>query len=770
MNLNELPQARVHRASNWSSIWILPILALLISCWLAWSTYSQTGVDIQIIFESGDGIQPGKTDVIFKGMEVGKVKDLTLDTSGAKRGVIATVEMNKEVEPYLLTNTRFWLVKPSVTLAGVTGLETLVSGNYIEASPGDGESTRLFTALTEAPPLSNDLPGLHLTLKADRLGSLTRESPVFFRQMQVGRVKSYALSEDQRAVEIKVHIEAPYASLVRKHTRFWNASGVTVDADLSGVKVRAESLASLVAGGIAFATPEHRMDSPPVDPNESLPLYENFNAAQVGLKVLVTLSDFDGLQAGQTPVMYKGIQVGTLKALVGNDNLSSASAELALDPRTEDYLVEGTQFWVVKPAISVAGVTGLEALVKGNYIAVHPGKKGNKPKREFFANRSPPPPGLNTPGLHLTLLSNMLGSLEVGSPVLYRQIKVGSVQSYQLSKDRAQVVLGIHIEPEYASLVNSSTRFWNASGITLTGGLSGITVKSESLQSLLSGGIAFDTPDLEAAPLSKRVQRFVLYADSESAAQYGIEVQIRADSGDGLQPGTPIRYKGLEVGQIEAVELTNDFRAVLLTARITKHSERIARIGTKFWVVKPELSLVRAENLETVVTGPYLQVQPAQNAGTAQTQFVVQSKPPVLPASSDEGMHLVLSTSHRRSLKPGVLVTYRGMAVGRVSHLEFGATADRVLVHVLIESRYTTLVRSGSRFWHASGFGVDWSLMKGATIRTESIEAILEGGIEFATPDGETMGRPATPGQTFTLFDEANLEWLEWAPKIALDR
>ncbi|RUP85160.1 MCE family protein, partial [Corynebacterium propinquum] len=251
--------------------------------------------------------------------------------------------------------------------------ETLVSGNYIAASPGDGEPTRKFKALSEEPPLSDAKPGLHLTLKADRLGSLTRGSPVFYKQIQVGQVKSYLLSEDQSTVEIKVYIEPTYAHLVRKHTRFWNASGISIDANLSGVKVRSESLSSIVAGGITFATPENRKDSPPTDPSLPFRLYEDFDAAAAGIRVKVKLTDFEGLQAGRTPVMYKGIQVGSLKTLKIDPSLSSANAELTLDPLAEEYLVQDTQFWVVKPSISLAGITGLEALVKGNYIAIRPG-------------------------------------------------------------------------------------------------------------------------------------------------------------------------------------------------------------------------------------------------------------------------------------------------------------------------------------------------------------------------------------------------------------
>ncbi|MBC2692414.1 PqiB family protein [Pseudomonas kielensis] len=767
--MTDLPKAKTRPASNWSAIWVLPLIALVIGGWLGWRAYNETGIQVQIRFESGEGIQANKTEVVYKGMSVGKVKSLTLDDEGKSRGVIATVEMNKDVEQYLKTSTRFWLVKPSVTLAGITGLETLVSGNYVAISPGEGEPTRKFKALAQEPPLSDSKPGLHLTIKADRLGSLNRGSPVFYKQIQVGQVKSYLLSEDQSTVEIKVFIEPTYANLVRKHTRFWNASGISIDANLSGVKVRSESLASIVAGGIAFATPENRKDSPPTDPSLPFRLYEDFDAAQAGIRVKVKLSDFEGLQAGRTPVMYKGIQVGNLKALKVDSDLSSATAELTLDPLAEDYLVDGTQFWVVKPSISLAGITGLEALVKGNYIAVRPGDKGSPPKREFEARPKAPPLDLRSPGLHLVLFTENLGSLEVGSPILYKQVKVGSVQSYQFSRTKKQLVIGVHIEKEYEGLVNASTRFWNASGITLTGGLTGgIQVKSESLQSLMAGGIAFETPEAKA-PLQKRIPRFRLFTSHDEAMEKGTVITLKLDRGDGLRNGTPIRYKGLDVGKVEDVDLSDDLQSVLLTARITVVPERIARVGSQFWVVKPQLGLIKTSNLETLVTGQYIEVQPAVKNLGPQKNFVALPQPPEATAQ-EAGLSLVLSAARRGSLKIGVPVTYREITVGKVTGYELGQTADRVLIHILIEPKYAPLVRSGTRFWNTSGFGLDYSLFKGATVRTESLETLIQGGVAFATPDGERMGNPARPQQTFPLFDKFEDEWLEWAPKISLGK
>lgn len=759
--MTELPTPEIRRTSNWSAIWILPLLALIIGLWLLWRAFSEAGVEIRVQFADGEGIQINKTQVMHKGIAVGKVTDLHV--SADLQGVEAVVEINREAKDYLSRDTRFWLVKPRVSLAGVTGLETLVSGIYIAIDPVKGEAQREFTALREPPPLSDRLPGLHFTLKAERLGSLEQGSPVYYRQIQVGQVKSYRLAEDQRTVELQIYVEEPYAHLVRKHTRFWNAGGLTFTGGLSGFRLRTESLVSLATGGIAFATPEHRKDSPPTDPALPFRLYDDYESAEAGLKVMLRLNDVAGLQPGRTAVMYNGVQVGTLKKIDMGRDFAQPVAELTMDPRTEELLLGSSEFWMVKPSISLAGISGLEALVQGNYLAVRFGKEG-EPSREFSILPKAPPLNIDAPGLHLVLAAPRLGSLDIGSPLLYRQMRVGSVQSYQLSADRQQVLVGVHVEPDYATLINESTRFWNASGIQLKGGLGGVELRSESLQTLLLGGIAFDTPDPQAAPVT-RVKRFRLFDDEQQAQAPARRLELRLPRGDGLVEGTPLRYRGLQVGSVEQVSLSADLQQVLLQVRIDQAGEQIARAGSRFWVVRPQLGLVRSEHLDTLVSGPYLEVLPAGRPGPVQTRFTVQDSAPAAEPS-EAGLPLVLSTPRRGSLKPGVAVTYREMPVGRVTRVELGPRADRVLVHILIEPRYAPLVRGGSRFWNASGIGVEVGLLKGAQIRTESLEAILEGGIAFATPD---EARPVQPGQTFALFDAPQPQWLEWAPQIPLD-
>lgn len=763
--MSKLENVRKSKETNLSLIWLLPLVALAITLWLGWQSYHNRGIIVHVEFENGSGIQANRTAVMYKGIEVGRVTGLAIDTDTRK--VIATLEINKDAAPYLGRESLFWLVSPKVSLGGITGLETIVSGVYISVEPVSGLPGEHFTALKEAPSLLDNAPGLHLTLKADKLGSLDKGSPVYYKQLRVGQVKNYQLADDEQTVNVNVLINEPYEHLVSRQTRFWNASGITVTGGFSGFKIHTDSLVSIVSGGISFDTPEdHPRDDKPITKETPFRLYEDYVAAQAGIRVELELHELSGLTEGKTLIMNQGVQVGTLRRIKIEKEYKGAVAELNLDPRTEGLLNEGTEFWVVKPSISLTGISGLETLVRGNYIEVRFSKEG-KPTRKFTIRRKAPPLNTDAPGLHLVLKSEQLGSVDVGSPVLYRQLKVGSVQSYQLSRDEQKVIIGIHIEPEYAKLVNESSRFWNVSGITLKGGMAGVEVKSESLLTLLAGGIAFDTPNRNATPIN-RVKAFPLYASEDKAKASGASITLKLENTEGITEGTPIRVRGMEVGRIESVKLTEDLSGIIAHARLSQGSDLITRSDSLFWIVKPELGLLKTANLGTLISGTYLEVSPGTTKARRKTTFEVPSEEPPTLAKKQSGLHVVLAAPRRGSLSIGTPVTYREIPVGKVTNFKLSPQADTVLIDILIEPKFAPLVRGNTRFWASSGIDIEAGLFKGVKIRTESLETIVVGGIAFATPE-INMGVAATNGRIFILYEEPNEQWLKWAPKILLN-
>lgn len=258
---SDLPEAVMKKRRKFSVIWLIPIIAVGIGAWLIYQTVVERGIPITISFKNGEGLVSKKTFIHHKGVEVGLVDDVELGPD--LKEVIVKATLDKSAAGLAREGTGFWIVRPRVGPAGITGLDTLVSGVYIAASPGTGEPTREFIGLNEPQVGSKNAPGLNVVLTADRLGSLQVSSPVYYREIQVGIVENYGLAEDSEKVEIYIHIDDRYAPLIRQNTRFWNASGIKMETSLLGMTIKTESLASVLAGGIAFATPNNKRMGPP---------------------------------------------------------------------------------------------------------------------------------------------------------------------------------------------------------------------------------------------------------------------------------------------------------------------------------------------------------------------------------------------------------------------------------------------------------------------------------------------------------------------------
>ncbi len=249
---DELPQAqRVPR--RLSAIWLAPVFALAVVAWLSWHTLMQRGPAISIRFTSAEGLTAGETEIRHKGVRVGTVESFELSPDLSE--VIVHARMTHDVSAHLRASTRFWIVTPRVGTSGISGLNTLVSGAYIEMYPGDGDPQREFVGLEDPPLLQPDAPGRAFTLTEDELGAIGPGTPVNYRGVQVGQVEGYALDANGRHVNIYAFIRAPYDALIHDDTRFWDASAIDVSAGPQGIRVRLNSLQQLVTGAIGFDTP-----------------------------------------------------------------------------------------------------------------------------------------------------------------------------------------------------------------------------------------------------------------------------------------------------------------------------------------------------------------------------------------------------------------------------------------------------------------------------------------------------------------------------------
>jgi len=253
MSTSSNPTPKVSRAPRFPLVWVVPLIALGLGGWMIARELKNRGPEITIEFADGSGIVADKTELQHKGVSVGRVTAVELKPK--LDGVSVRVRLDKSASAIANEGALFWIVHPEIGLTGVRGLDTLLTGPRLNVRPGNGPPASRFVGLERTPPPILSKEGKMFLLQSEQLGSLTTGAGIFYRQMRVGSVETSRLADDASGVIIRIHIEAPYADLVRTNTRFWNAGGFSFKVGLLGAELKNTSLESMLTGGVAFATP-----------------------------------------------------------------------------------------------------------------------------------------------------------------------------------------------------------------------------------------------------------------------------------------------------------------------------------------------------------------------------------------------------------------------------------------------------------------------------------------------------------------------------------
>jgi len=305
------PVIRMRR--KFSIVWLIPLLTLCIGLWLIIKTIHDQGPEITISLQTAEGIEAGKTPIKYKDVKIGVVEGLKFSKDFDH--VVLTARLNAEAESFLHRDTRFWVVRPQLSLRGVSGLGTLISGSYIEIDPGHGAVQYHFIGLEEAPIITSDVDGVRITLLSSKLASLDIGSPVYYQGIEAGEVLGYELSNDKHSVFVHVFVRSPYSDLVHGNSHFWNVSGIDLTMGADGFQLQTSSLQSMLYGGIAFDS-QKAADSPDEDvENLVFTLFANYDEiiAKTYTRKIRFVVFFDGSVRGLNigaPVEFKGIQVG----------------------------------------------------------------------------------------------------------------------------------------------------------------------------------------------------------------------------------------------------------------------------------------------------------------------------------------------------------------------------------------------------------------------------------------------------------------------------
>ena len=300
-------------------VWILPLLVIVVAAFVAVQQKLAQGPRIDINFLGADGIEANKTKIRYKDVDIGDVTDIHV--SKDRKKVVVTARIHRDAGDYLVDDTRFWVVRPRFTGGNISGLSTLVSGAYISVDVGHSSiERRSFEGLEVPPIVTSDLPGREFVLHAEDIGSLSVGSTVFYRHISAGQVVAYSLDPGGASVTIKVFVYKPYDTFVTPATRFWQASGIDMAVDSEGVKLRTESLSSILEGGIAFQSLPNSPSATPAPADAAFMLFTDRERAmrqadtEVRTLVMYFKGSLRGLSVGAS-VDLRGIPIGEVKAL-----------------------------------------------------------------------------------------------------------------------------------------------------------------------------------------------------------------------------------------------------------------------------------------------------------------------------------------------------------------------------------------------------------------------------------------------------------------------
>ncbi len=293
-----------------------------------------------------------------------------------------------------------------------------------------------------------------------------------------------------------------------------------------------------------------------------------------GPTITITFDSAEGLEAGKTEIHYNGVTVGTLKTIRLSDDHRSVVAIAQMAPKTEDLLVDNTNFWVVRPRISGATVSGLGTLISGSYVGMEIGS-ATRARREFVALTTPPVVAGDVPGRFFVLKAPDLGSLDTGTPLFFRRLQVGEVAAYSLDPDGKAFTVRVFVQAPFDQYVTKHTRFWQASGIDMSLSASGLSLQTQSLLSILIGGVAFETSTTGPvlSPAEAETQ-FPLFADRAQAFKpVPVDPQnylvVFDQSVHGLTIGAPVEFKGIRIGEVTGVRAQFDAQTARFSVPIT---------------------------------------------------------------------------------------------------------------------------------------------------------------------------------------------------------
>ncbi len=479
---------------------------------------SLQGIHVKVISDKGNGLSSG-SNIIYRDIAVGIVNDVSLARDGMHTVYDVIIATNYK---HLLNDTSRFVLQKSIDMGAsfegvhvsVPSVSSIVNGGItLETKNLSSKLTKSSFVLIESQTKLQEQEytqegGKMFLLTSPSLGSLKKGSPVIYKGIKVGKVIDYTLNKKTNAIDIKVYIEQKYAGYINASTTFYNLSGIQMKADLSGVTVAAGSLETIVGGGVGFTTP---LKADEVKEMDHFKLYDTEQAAKNQyITIHLTSKDLPEIKEG-AKITYKSIVIGRIESLeIEGDEIDATAL---IDQRYKRFLVNDTLFWPVDATIKINGVKNASTIISGSYVTLMPGKS-KTPRQTYAMLDRAPVDSIHKEGLRIKLIGTRLHGISEGTPLFYRQIQIGNVEKYTLKKDATGVEMTVFIDACHAHLVRQNSLFYNATVLGMDVGLFSAKLRTETISTMVNGGIVLATPTKYGAPTSS-METFKLYDDAK---------------------------------------------------------------------------------------------------------------------------------------------------------------------------------------------------------------------------------------------------------------
>ena len=719
----------VEKKKSISFIWILPLIILLVLIWTVYESYSKKGTNIQIIFNSAEGLKEGVTPLKYRGLELGKVTKIVIKDLDR---VEVNILVKKEASNYVaVEGSKFWIKKPTVTLTKISGLDTLISGYEIEVMPQKNINKKLksktkFIGLDSQPNYEYIKNGYYVTLLVRDGDSVNIGMPLFYNSMQIGEVVSKELHDEN--VYTKAYIYKQYEGLVNESSFFTLNDALKVNFGADGFNLKVSSLYSSLIGGIKVSTPD--MKATKITNDKQYLLYTSEDNLEE--KVIINIEFYDAKDIAEgTSIMYKGITIGKVTNISLNTN--SIKAQAFIYKKYKYLLTNNSEFEINSAEISLDGIKNIGTVLTGKYIDLKY-KKGEF--KTYFKDKKLLDTQINTDDLELTLKAKNLGSITDKSKIYYKNIEIGKINNITLSKNYNDVIIKIQIYGKYKNIISNNTLFYDMSSKLIDIKNLNLNINYSGINPLLKGAIAV-IKDKKKTKLSKK--EFKVYSSHQEAYKVkkmrneGFILKTAFENSFRLEEDMPIFYQNYEIGFINKIDFEEHYSQAELfiynkyKKYITKYSKFYKKSPVK---VDASLNGVLFEigDISSLLYGSIaLDNSSKKHINGYQ---VYESKDTM--QNSTNTINIVFDDVDGIVEQSSKLV-YKGITIGKVIDISLGKD-QKIVVKVQIDKNYDEFAKEGNQFYlkrskisvqevknlSAAIFAVNIGLVKGKGKRVKS--------------------------------------------------